>query len=89
MYKILLITTKGCGACDIMSRLVKEAIVSSKKSIQYVEKDYKDIPKKYLALNEITDFPTTLFIKDNEVKFKYTGTNPKIVILRWIDVYFK
>ena len=89
MNKILLITTKGCAACTIMERLIKEAIDESHRSIALEIKDVKDANASFLHKHKTNDFPTTYFIKDNDVKFQYVGTNAKIVILRWIDVYFK
>ena len=89
MNKILLITTKGCAGCNIMHRLIRQAMKSSSKEISFAIKDKGEFDKKWLAQNKITDFPTTLFIKDDVIKFKYVGTNPAVVILRWIDVYFK
>ena len=89
MNKIVLITTKGCAGCNIMHRLIREALKSTSKKIEFSIRDKDEVGKKWLAQNQITDFPTTIFIKDGIIKFKYVGTNPAIVILRWIDVYFK
>ena len=89
MNEILLITTKGCAACTIMRRLITEAINESHKSITFKERDVKDADITFLKDNIVTDFPTTFFIKDGIVKYRYTGTNPKVVILRWIDIHFK
>jgi len=89
MNKILIVTTRGCGGCIIMTRLVKQALVESHKSISLEVKDIKSVDKSFLHENKVTDFPTTFFIKDGAVKFKYTGTNPVTVILRWIDIHFK
>lgn len=89
MNKILLITTQGCGGCRIMERLIHEAIRKSSKEIEFHKADYKELKPKFLRDHEVRDYPTTFFIKDNDIKFQYTGTNPVIVILRWIDVYFK
>lgn len=72
-----------------MERLIKEAIDESHRSIALEIKDIKDANASFLHKHKTNDFPTTYFIKDNDVKFQYVGTNAKIVILRWIDVYFK
>lgn len=89
MNKILLITTQGCAGCRIMERLIGEAINKSSKEIEFHKKDFKEVKPKFLRDNGIRDYPTTVFIKDDSIRFIYTGTNPMIVILRWIDVYFK
>lgn len=89
MNRILLVTTRGCAACVIMTRLVKQAVEESHKSIALDVKDIKAVDKSFLHSHKITDFPTTFFIKDDVVKFIYTGTNPVTVIHRWIDIHFK
>ena len=89
MNRILLVTTKGCAACLIMNRLLNQAIEESHKSIALEVKDIKKVDTMFLRDNKVTDFPTTFFIKDGVVKFRYTGTNPVTVIHRWIDIHFK
>lgn len=85
MKKILLISTKGCVGCTIMRRNVREAI--NEKDIDFEVKDVNDVSKKFLNDYHIRDFPTTLFFIDNLLKFRWTGSMPVAVIVRWIDLY--
>lgn len=76
--KIILITTEGCEACNIMSNLIKRALLydmMQAKSIEYIEMDFKDFKKSQFKAEQITDFPTMLFVNGNEIVNTYTGTN--------------
>lgn len=85
----MLITTKGCEACDIMKNNILEALVSTTKDISVEVKDREDVSKEELKRLKVTDFPTILFYNDDVLKYKYSGTRPKVVVLRWIDIYLK
>jgi hypothetical protein len=89
MNKILLITTKGCAGCAIMNRLIKEAIGNTKKQVEFVVRDCKNIDKRFLNINKVKDYPTTMFIVDGDIRFIYTGTAPSIVINRFMDIHFQ
>lgn len=89
MNKILLLITKGCVACTIMNRLIREALANTNKAINYEVQDIKNANKVFLIENDISDFPTTCFIKDDVLKYKYVGTAPAIVINRFIDIHLK
>lgn len=89
MNKIILITTEGCEGCAIMRNSINQAIALTSKEVTFVQKDFKDINKKQLAVNKVKDFPTVLFLKDDLIVRKESGTRPYIVVLRWIDVDFK
>lgn len=90
MNKIEVITTEGCHSCEIIKKLIDEAIKLSKVNIdEIIYKDYKEYNKNWLKQNKITDFPTILLIKDNSIKFKFSGTRPVIVIARWLDINIK
>lgn len=87
MNKVLLITTKGCVGCAILRRLISEAIDMYNKDINFEEKDVSNCDKNWIKQNKITDFPTTLLIKGDVIKFKFTGTRPSIVIHRWLKIH--
>ena len=93
MKEILLITTVGCEGCEIMQNSIKEALDSTKKKdITFRESNYKTLrqmEKKLYNELHLSDFPTTVFIKDGKVVRKEIGTKPAIVVLRWIDIDFK
>ena len=41
--KVLLITTDGCRACEIMIKLIQEAIAGYKHPVSLIVKDIKDV----------------------------------------------
>lgn len=88
-YTIELLTIKGCKACSILRGLLDDALLRTSKEIEIVEKDMSSVSIKKLKANNITDFPTTRFIKDGNEVFRMIGSNPVAVIVRYIDVYFK
>lgn len=89
MNKLILITTEGCEGCVIARNNIRDAIKETKKEINFVIKDVNEIDKKLIKQLRITDYPATLFFKDNELRYKAIGTYPSIVILRWVDIHFK
>lgn len=89
MNKILLITTKGCEGCSIMHKSIKQALNCTSKTIEYVVKDITELAKEEKSKLKTSDFPTTIFYKNNRITRKEVGTRPYIVVVRWIDVDFK
>ena len=86
--EILLITTEGCEGCKIQENLIKQAIKSSGRSIDFNKVDVNDCNKKWLTRNAVKDFPTTMFFNDdNELTFQFSGTRPAIVIERFILIH--
>ena len=89
MNKILLITTKGCEGCSIMHKSIKQALDCTSKTIEYVVKDITELTKEEKSKLKTSDFPTTIFYKNNKITRKEVGTRPYIVVVCWIDVDFK
>lgn len=88
--EILVITTKGCIGCDIQNRNVDEAIKQSKKHrITKVVKDWRKVDRTMLKLVNVKDYPSTVFLVNNEIRFRCTGSYPVPVLVRWIDLYMK
>jgi hypothetical protein len=87
--KILIITTKNCLGCTIQSNNVQAAIAKSNYAIQLDIKDFQEDSrvKKIIYNNRIYDFPATVFIKDDKVQFVSIGSNPRVVIERFIKVH--
>ncbi len=83
MNRVVLITTEGCEGCDIMKRIVSNAYLEAKVEnisfgcYDFKEREVEDLVKKY----NIKDFPTTLFIKENELIDKILGTSTKEEII--------
>ena len=88
MYKILVITTTKCEACNIAKSNVSSA-VEGYKNISLVIKDRKDVDKAFLKENKIKDFPTVLYMIDDRIVSKSCGTYPTVVYTHWIKMYFK
>lgn len=91
-YTIILLTTAGCQGCSVMHSNTLEAVHMSHKDIEFKRvdmlKDTKET-EQYCKKYNITDFPTILFFSNEELKYKYTGSMPVVVVLRWIDIHFK
>ena len=89
MNKIILITTKGCEGCTIMHKSIKQALNNTSKKIEYVTKDITELSKDEKSKLKTSDFPTTIFYRNNRITRQEVGTRLYIVVLRWIDVDFK
>ena len=89
MNKIVLVTTKGCEGCNIMHKSIKQALDCTSKKIEYVVKDIKELTTEEKIKIKASDFPITLFYKNDRITRREVGTRPYIVVVRWIDVDFK
>lgn len=89
MNKILILTTKGCEACNIAKRNVDIALMQATKEIAIDEKDVSELKKDFIIKNKIKDFPTVLYYVDDKIVNKVVGSYPSAVYLRWIDMYFE
>jgi hypothetical protein len=85
--QIYVITTKGCEGCLRLDRLIQEALTLSHKKVEYTKQDFTEVDKKWLKSNNVEDYPTTFLIKDDIIRYRFTGTRPAIVIARWIDIH--
>ena len=72
---IRLITTEGCEGCAIAERLIEKAISVAEVEIHLEVIDCLD-PYYYdfIKQNNITDYPTTLYIVNDKVIDKTIGT---------------
>ncbi len=75
MSKIVyLATTKGCEACRIMTKILKKVYSDNIYPFSIKVKDFKEIPS-WIATNvPLNDFPTTIFIDNDVVKYHFSGT---------------
>ena len=92
--KILLITTKGCTGCRTQKENLQAAIRDNSKNITLEVKDFGDMSKGEITKwrNKrvfLKDFPTTVFINNDVITFHTVGSLPKIVNVRYIDLYLK
>ena len=81
--KLLLITTKGCVACDKQKQIVDD--VCHKHNINYEVKDVSECSKEFLQQNKVSDFPTTLLFSIGVLVSNIIGTCSKNVI--WNTLY--
>lgn len=87
--EILLITTKGCEACKIQKNLIKQAIDELKLSINFNTIDIEDCENPWIRVRNFDDFPTTMLIENNNVKYQFVGTKPVNVIIRLIKDHLR
>lgn len=88
--KILVITTKGCTACEVQERNVADAVKTVKrKNIIQQNKDWKSVDRSLLKNLKVKDYPTTIFTINDNCVFKCVGSYPVAVLVRWIDLYLK
>lgn len=92
MKKILiLVTTKGCEACNIMRRLVNKALsydMIQAKSIHYKEMDVAEYNKSEYKQKDIKDFPSLLIIRDTKTQHVIQGTLSVPNIIELCTKYF-
>lgn len=88
-YTIKLLTIKGCKACYVLENIITNALNMTSKDINFVVNDMSKVSLDKLKKLNISDFPTTLFVKNNKEVYRMVGTNPVAVVLRYIDVYFR
>ena len=79
---IYLITTYKCSACKHQERILKE-ILEEHKDIELKIINFSKVPEWIKTNIILTDFPTTIFIKDYVIKYYFVGTkaNRKIKAL--------
>ena len=75
MSKIIyLATTKGCEACRIMDKILKRVYEDNLYTFSIRIKDFTEIPS-WIATNvPLNDFPTTIFIENDVIKYHFSGT---------------
>ena len=74
MNKIILVTIEGCEGCKIMNNVINKALSFLAIPIKFDKLDYTSLSKDFIDTYDITDFQTTLFIKDDVLKAKIVGT---------------
>ena len=70
--QIYLIKTHGCTACKCMEHLLERAIDNTNIKLNIV---YFDETPEFIKTNVVlTDFPTTVFIDNNFIRYNFVGT---------------
>lgn len=75
--RILIITTKGCIACDILKRNLINAIQDNDYDVDVKTEDFSEVDKSVITKNNITDFPTMLIYDNGKVVFTCVGSAPE------------
>lgn len=96
MNKLLLITTKGCEACKIQERIIDSAIklsidkyhIDFKISIFSESNSIKYVQNLSNVELMITDFPTTVFLINDNYKTHVVGTCTKEHLMHLFDEFF-
>lgn len=71
--KIYLVKTHGCSACKCMEHILDELfnqIEGLNLTICYCD----NVPEFLKTNVPFTDFPTTVFVKDDVIKYHFAGT---------------
>ena len=71
---IYLITTKGCEACRIMERILKQVQRDNVYTFSIQVIDYKLLSEFIRVDVVLSDFPTLIFVEDDVIKYHITGT---------------
>ena len=71
---IYLATTKGCEACRIMERILKQVQRDNVYTFSIQVRDYKFLPEFIRVDVVLTDFPTLIFLENNVIKYHVAGT---------------
>lgn len=70
---IYLITTYKCSVCKYQEYILKK-ILKEHKDIELKVVDCFDVPEWIRTNITLTDFPTTIFVKDDVIKYHFIGT---------------
>ena len=71
---IYLATTKGCEACKIMERILKQVQRDNNYTFSILVRDYKFLPEFIQIYIVLTDFPILIFLENNVIKYHVAGT---------------
>ena len=71
---IYLATTKGCEACRIMEKILKQVQRNNDYTFSIQVRDYKLIPEFIKVNVNLTDFPTLIFLENDIIKYHVSGT---------------
>lgn len=70
---IYLGTTHDCSACKLQRYLLEE-VLEKHQDIKLEVCDYTGLPDWFKTQIQLTDFPVTIFVKDDVIKYSFVGT---------------
>ena len=86
--KLLLITTKGCEACQIMDNIIRRALYLYGKPVEYEIKSRLQVDDNFIREHHIDDYPTVVLYQDDIVVFITTGTKPAEALKKDMVIHF-
>lgn len=86
---VYLLTTEGCEACKIMERILRTVHEDMLYNFSIEVINFKDAPE-WIKINvPLHDFPTTVFVENDVIKYHSTGTMTVRKLLDIIqDIHF-
>lgn len=81
---VYVVTTYKCSACKCMEYILKD-IQESDPTFTITTTDFQEVPEWIKDNVILTDFPTVIFVKNNIIKYHFTGTLSKKKVLDLID----
>lgn len=74
MSKVIhLVTTLNCSACKLQETILNN-VLKEHEDIELKVYDYTETPEWIINNVIFRDFPVTIFIKDNIIKYYFSGT---------------
>lgn len=74
MNKVIYLgTTHDCSACKLQQYLLED-VVSNHPDIKLEVCDYTGLPDWFKTQVNLTDFPVTIFVKNDVIKYSFVGT---------------
>lgn len=70
---IYLITTYKCSACKCQEYILKE-LLEEHKDIELKVIDCSEVPEWIKTNVKLTDFPTTVLVENDVIKYHFVGT---------------
>lgn len=70
---IYLGTTHDCSACKLQQYLLED-VLEHHTDIKLEVCDYTGLPEWFKVQVKLTDFPVTIFVKDDVIKYSFVGT---------------
>ena len=82
---IYLATIEGCESCKIMHNILlsfeRERVKDNKLDFEIIVQDFHNLPE-WIKINvPLNDFPLTVFIIDDVIKYHFDGTKSLIEII--------
>lgn len=81
---VYIVTTTGCSACKFMENIMTD-VRKDYSELTFTTTSFKNVPEWIKDSIIFTDFPTTIFVDNNTIKYHFTGTKSKNKIIKIIN----